>query len=136
MKHRIQAREDVMPPIRFGGPNQVQLLTPQTVALEARQLEAFLSWCSRWISDDDLDFMFSVVPQFLADALRAYGEWLFAHGGALSNYHHLVLAVQRWKPASRTFMMVPWQLLQSGKQSPRSHSGLRFLKASFAPCAF
>ena len=36
----------------------------------------------------------------------------FAHGGALSNLRHLILAAQRWKPSARPFMATAWEMVE------------------------
>eukprot|EP00435_Cladocopium_sp_Y103_P038687 s964_g10.t1 len=91
---------------------QVQLISGQTLALEARLLQSFCIWCSGWFGNADLEVFFSCAPKFLADALEVYAEWLYNHGGALSNLRHLILACQRWVPASRTFMSAPWDMVE------------------------
>lgn len=100
------------PNIRTNSLADVQLLTHQTLALESRLLKVFIEWCGRYFTADDFDTICSCVPQFLADVVKVYGEELFRSGGALSNFRHLVLAVQRWKPTSRPFMSGPWELVE------------------------
>ena len=100
------------PNIRTDNLADVQLLTHQTVALESRLLKLFMEWCGRYFNAEEFDTICSVVPQFLADAVKVYGQELFKSGGALSNFRHLVLAVQRWKPTARPFMSGPWELVE------------------------
>ena len=100
------------PNIRSGNLADVQLLSHQTVALESRLLKVFMEWCNRFVTAEEFEAVSSVVPQFLADAVKVYGELLFKSGGALSNFRHLFLAVQRWKPSSRPFMSGPWELVE------------------------
>jgi hypothetical protein len=76
-----------------------------------------MEWCGRYFNADEFDTICSVVPQFLADAVKVYGEVLFRSGGALSNFRHLVLAVQTWKPAARPFMSGPGKWLKNGSLS-------------------
>ena len=76
-------------PIRVGRLAEVQLVTAQTLALEAKQLERFQLWCNETLADVDLFELFSAVPQFLMEALKAHADWLFQNGGALSNLRHL-----------------------------------------------
>ena len=97
-------------PVRLGALSDVQLLTPQTLALEARQLDTFKRWCLNFMPGVDMEALFATVPQFLPWALRSFSEAMFKNGGALSNYRHLVLAAQRWVPSSRVYMMPAWEM--------------------------
>ena len=94
----------------------------QTLAMEARLLQAFLQWCNSFFSDDDASPIFDAVPQFLASALRCYGDLQYQNGGALSNLRHLLLAAQRWKPAVKPFMSMPWEIVERWEAiSPVKH---------------
>jgi len=99
-------------PIRVGRLGEVQLVTAQTLALEAKQLEKFQRWCRETITNVDLSELFSAVPQFLVEALKTHAEWLFQNGGALSNLRHLLLAAQRWVPSARVFMAPAWEMVE------------------------
>ena len=70
-----------------------------------------MTWCSQEIPDSTLTKVFDLSPLFLCQVVCAYGRDLFAAGGALSNYRHLIIAVQQWKPSSRPFMAEAWQLV-------------------------
>ena len=89
----------------------VHLRTPATEALEARQLHVFIEWCKIKLPSVDLSVVFDVAPSFLADVLCIYGVEQFNFGGALSNFRHLVLAVQRWKPMFRIQSGKCWEIV-------------------------
>ena len=95
---------------------------PQTLAMEARLLQEFLRWCSRTITSSSVSDLFDQVPTFLPVALRAYGDLMFQRGLALSNLRHLILACQRWKPATRPYMSSAWEIVERWEaQTPVSH---------------
>ena len=81
------------------------------IPLVSNATAAFVSWCCQEIPDSVLAKLFDLSPLFLCQVVCAYGKELFAAGGALSNFRHLVIAVQQWKPASRAFMVEAWQLV-------------------------
>ena len=105
-------------PVRHEPLSTVQLLTPQTLALDARQLSAFLGWCAQFFPDEDVQALFGTVPQFLRWALKAYADMLYRTGGALSNCRHLILAVQRWVPTSRLYMVPAWEMVERDGSQP------------------
>ena len=98
------------------------LLSGHTQALEAKQLGLFVEWCKRTIRSVPIDELFDKVPSYAGFCLRAYGDILFQHGGALSNFRHCILALQRWKPLCRPHMFGPWELVRRWEvQEPVSH---------------
>ena len=98
------------------------LLSGHTQALEAKQLGLFVEWCKRTIRSIPIDELFDKVPSYAGFCLRAYGDILFQHGGALSNFRHCILALQRWKPLCRPHMFGPWELVRRWEvQEPVSH---------------
>ena len=99
------------PRLREGSLLDVNLVTAQTLALEAKQLRLFREWCHRWLEGVNLEELFSKVPQFLVSALECYAEWLFKNSGALSNMRHIILAAQRWIPLSRPLMTPAWEMV-------------------------
>ena len=99
-------------PIRVGNLGEVQLVTAQTLALEARQFEKFQLWCKASTTNFDLLVLFNAVPQFLVEALKSHAEWLFSIGGTLSNLRHLILAAQRWVLSARVFIAPAWELVK------------------------
>ena len=102
--------------------HDIRLRTPATEALEARQLERFLHWCAQRLQHCDVELIFSLCPEFLADALVAYGVAEFNQCGALSNYRHLILAVQRWQPSFKPFSASPWDIVAKWELSePVNH---------------
>ena len=62
------------------------------------------------------DYLFRVVPQFLCDAIVAYAEHMYQHGGALSNLRHLILASQRWMPGLRPLSSPAWEMVDKWEQ--------------------
>jgi len=98
------------------------LLSGHTQALEAKQLSLFVDWCRRSVRSIGIDELFDKVPPFAGQCLRSYGDVLYQHGGALSNYRHCILALQRWKPICRPYMHGPWELVRRWEfQEPVSH---------------
>ena len=89
----------------------VHLRAPATEALEARQLESFIAWSRLKLPSADPTVIYDVCPGFLADALQTYGTVEFRRGGALSNFRHLILAVQRWKPIFKLHSAKCWELV-------------------------
>ena len=87
------------------------LISAHTMALESRVLEDFVRWCRTTVNTLSIDELFDAVPMFLPQALRCYGDLSFQRGGVLSNYRHLVLAAQRWKPVAKPYMQVAWELV-------------------------
>lgn len=90
---------------------EVNLIRPETMRMEAKLLNEFLQWCSRSIPSRDIVELFDLVPPFLGTALRTYADLMYQNGGALSNLRHLLLAVQRWKPSSRPFLQEAWSMV-------------------------
>ena len=98
------------------------LLSGHTQALEAKQLHLFIRWCKKSIRSVDVGELFDKVPSYAGQCLRCYGDILFQQGGALSNYRHCILALQRWKPLVRPYMHGPWELVRRWEfQEPVSH---------------
>ena len=89
----------------------VQLRTPATEALEARQLEAFFSWSQQQMPSTDVQLVYKACPGFLGEALCVYGVRMFETAGALSNYRHLILALQRWSSLFRVHASRCWELV-------------------------
>eukprot|EP00435_Cladocopium_sp_Y103_P006183 s3930_g2.t1 len=115
---------------RHGSLFDGELVTAQTLALQARQLELFQNWCLQAIKDEDLHQFFSAVPLFLAQALVGYAE----SGGALSNLRHLILACLRWVPGSRVFMQQPWEMVEDKNRSLLFNIALQSQKVWFNAC--
>ena len=100
----------------------VNLLTPQTMALEARVLDEFLSWCKSGLPSCNVESVFDQVPLFLVQTLRCYGDLQFQRGGALSNFRHLCLAIQKWKPVCKPYMQSAWEIVDKWEtQQPVKH---------------
>ena len=93
-----------------------------TLTLEARQLDDFLMWCSRCLKTVDAAELFDTLPTFAAQALRSFGDLCFQQRLALSNYRHLLIAFQRWKPQIKPFMSAAWDLVRRWElQEPVTH---------------
>ena len=86
-----------------GSLEEVHLIRPETMRMEAKLLQEFLTWCERSITSSSCSDLFDMVPSFLGASLRTYADLMYQRGGALSNLRHLLLAVQRWKPSSRPY---------------------------------
>jgi len=81
-----------------------------SIALGDRCWAAFFRWASESFEHVDPLQLFLSVPLFLAHAVRRYGDLLFADGGALLYYRHLVLAAQRRVPNLRQYVHLCWEL--------------------------
>ena len=66
------------------------LLSSQTQALEAKQLGLFVEWCRRSTRSIEVGELFDEVLAYAGQCLRCYGDMLYQHGGALSNYRHCI----------------------------------------------
>ena len=98
------------------------VLSAATIALEARELERFIAWCGHYLRTMSPGEIFDAVPVFLGHCLRSYGDISFQNGGALSNFRHLILACQRWKPMFRAFAYPAWELVARWEnQEPVNH---------------
>ena len=64
------------------------------------------------LNDVDLAYLFATVPLYLCHALVRYADELYSSGGALGNLRHLILAAQRWIPASRPMMQPAWEMVE------------------------
>lgn len=110
--------------VERGTLEDLPLLSGHTQALEAKQLGLFVDWCRKTVTSISIDEFFDKVPAYAGCCLRTYGDILFQHGGAgaLSNYRHCILALQRWKPLCRPHMYGPWELVRRWEfQEPVSH---------------
>eukprot|EP00438_Fugacium_kawagutii_P016438 Skav226419 [mRNA] locus=scaffold4012:34984:39191:- [translate_table: standard] len=94
----------------------VALRTAATEALEAKLLSKFFNWCLTECGEAVQDH-FRRCPELLSVILKAYGLMEFQNGGALSNFRHLVLAVQRWFPAFRMHSTPCWDLVMKWEVS-------------------
>ena len=108
---------------------ELPTMSAATLALESSVLNAFLSWCRSEICGVSCDELFDLVPTILVYLLRIFGDLMFQERQALSNYRHLLLAAQRWKPLCRPFMQLAWELVNRWEhQEPVTHTELPFLK--------
>ena len=97
---------------RAGTLEDMPVQRPETLAREAKLLQAFLQWCQDHFTSYAVEDLFELIPQFLAMALRRYGDRMYQTGGALSNLRHLLLAAQRWKPSVRPHMQQAWDMVE------------------------
>eukprot|EP00435_Cladocopium_sp_Y103_P058455 s1133_g20.t1 len=114
-------------PRRHGPPRTFSLESVHTVSattlrLEARLLAEFFEWGRRRSGSATFEEIFHLVPLFLPQCLRAYGDELFQRGGSLFNLRHLFLAAQRWCPAARVHMQAAWEIVERWElQCPVTH---------------
>lgn len=107
---------------RDGTLENMPMQRAQTLAMEARLLEEFVTWCNSFFLHSDASSVFDAVPQFLAAALRCYGDLQYQNGGALSNLRHLLIAAQRWRPAVKPYMSLSWEIVERWEAiSPVKH---------------
>ena len=100
----------------------IPLISAATAALEAKVLEKFISWVCCQVDASDVYKMFDLSPLLVCQMVCAYGRQSFADGGALSNFRHLVLAVQKWRPMCRPYMKEAWDLISRWEISePTQH---------------
>ena len=105
-----------------GSLEEVQLIRPETMQMEARLLNEFLQWCETTVCSMACSDLFDMVPAFLGSALRTYADLMYQRGGALSNLRHLLLAVQRWKPSSKPYLQEAWGMVARWElQTPVVH---------------
>eukprot|EP00438_Fugacium_kawagutii_P026020 Skav225717 [mRNA] locus=scaffold164:107677:112050:+ [translate_table: standard] len=98
------------------------LMTPATLALEARVLQSFVDWCREGLRSSPCDLVFDAAPEILAFLLQVYGDLMFQNRKALSNYRHLLLAAQRWKPLCRPYLQRAWEFVSRWEaQEPVEH---------------
>ena len=90
---------------------EVHLVRPATLHMEAKLVRLFLEWCKVCLVAMEPEELFDVVPSFLGLALRNYADLMYQSGGALSNLRHLLLGVQRWKPGSRPYLHEAWSMV-------------------------
>lgn len=101
---------------------EVQTVSASTLAVQARMLNQFLTWCSTTTGDAEFEAVFHKVPSFLPCCLRSYGDLMFQSGGSLFNLRHLLLAAQRWCPGAKPFMQTAWNMVERWElQAPVVH---------------
>ena len=88
--------------------HEMPLVGPATLAMESKLLGVFVDWCNSEIRDESCDDVFDAAPQLLALLLKCYGDLMFQQHKSLSNFRHLLLAAQRWKPLVKPFMQPAW----------------------------
>lgn len=107
---------------RAGTLEDMPLLLPATIALEKRVLDSFCAWCRSEVKSMSVEQLFNLVPELLPALLRSYGDLMFQRGEALSNFRHLLLACQRWRPLCRPFMQQCWDIVARWEaQQPVQH---------------
>lgn len=114
------------PPKRFHGfrssLQEIPLVGPATLAMESRLLGVFVAWCRTEVDSDSLEATFDLSPQLLVLLLKCYGDLMFQSHKSLSNYRHLLLAAQKWKPSVRPFMQPAWDYVARWEaQEPVMH---------------
>ena len=97
-------------------------ISSETLAMEARLLQEFLAWCNATLTVTSAESIFTRVPQFAAQTLRSYGDLWFQQGKSLSNFRHLVIGFQRWRPELKPFLFPAWDLVRRWElQEPVCH---------------
>ncbi len=116
------------PPKRSHGPqyrgslHDLPILSSQTLAMESRLLSSFIAWCGSEIKSMSCEAIFDAAPLILVYLVKCYGDLMFQRNGSLSNFRHLLLAIQRWKPAVRTIMQPAWDYVARWElQEPVNH---------------
>lgn len=107
---------------RRGSLQDLPVLSSATLAMEARLLADFVSWCESGIKSVSCDALFDSSPAILVYLVKCYGDLMFQNHKSLSNYRHLLLAVQRWKPSVRVMMQPAWDYVARWElQEPVNH---------------
>ena len=96
--------------------HELPTLTTHTMALEARLLQHFIDWCRLEIRICSCEVIFDACPETLVYLLKVFGDLMFQQRRGLSNFRHLLLASQRWKPRVRPLMQPAWDLISRWEQ--------------------
>lgn len=97
-------------------------VSSSTLEMEARLLAEFLRWCNQCLRTVDAGTLFDKLPAFAAQSLRSYGDLCFQQGLALSNFRHLLIGFQRWKPQIKPFLAGAWDMVKRWElQQPVTH---------------
>ena len=96
--------------------HELPTLTTHTMALEARLLQRFIDWCRLEIRICSCEVIFDACPETLVYLLKVFGDLMFQQRRGLSNFRHLLLASQRWKPRVRPLMQPAWDLISRWEQ--------------------
>ena len=89
---------------------QVELVRPATLALQARVHRSFLDWLESEVSADVWSSLVAH-PHLQVMFLRSFGNWLYSQGKAMYLFRHLVVFLQQQFPASRHQILPAWELL-------------------------
>lgn len=113
-------------PPKFKGPrsslHEVPLVSGATLAMESRLLGLFVEWCRSEVQAAELDEVFDAAPHLLVVLLKFYGDMMFQDHKSLSNFRHLLLAAQRWKPLVKPMMQPAWDYVARWEaQEPVMH---------------
>ena len=105
-----------------GSLQDMPILSAQTLAMESKLLSGFIAWCNSEIKSMSCEEVFDASPVILVYLVKCYGDLMFQRNGSLSNFRHLLLAIQRWKPAVRTVMQPAWDYVARWElQEPVNH---------------
>eukprot|EP00435_Cladocopium_sp_Y103_P020708 s2227_g5.t1 len=103
---------------------ELPTMSAATLALETKVLQTFVQWCRGEIRVISCEALFDSAPQIMVYLLRVFGDIMFQERKALSNFRHLLLAAQRWKPMIRPFMQPAWEFVNRWEhQEPVTHRG-------------
>ena len=95
---------------REGLLEEVSLLQPATVKLRAKHWAAFDEWLLKSLGPRAREEVFSC-PVLLVEALRGYGQVLFAAGVPLHYYRQILAHAQLEFPGTRPLMFTAWRLV-------------------------
>ena len=89
---------------------QVELVRPATLALQARVHRSYLDWLEAEVSSEVWRSLVAH-PHLQVMFLRSFGNWLYGQGKAMYLFRHLVVFLQQQFPAVRHQIIPAWELL-------------------------
>ena len=97
-------------PVAGADLEQVELVKPATLALQARVHRLFLDWLQGELTEASWGNIVSH-PHLQVIFLRSFGNWLFTEGRPMYLFRHLVVFLQQQYPAVRHQVLPAWDLL-------------------------
>ena len=89
---------------------QVSLVQPATVALQAKIHRLFLNWLQSELSAGAFRSL-AATPALQVMFLRSFGNWWFQQGRPMYLFRHLVVFCQQQFPGERHHTVTAWELL-------------------------
>ena len=89
---------------------QVELVRPATLALQARVHRLFWDWLQGELTEASWNNIV-LHPHLQVIFLRSFGNWLFTEGRPMYLFRHLVVFLQQQYPAVRHQVLPAWDLL-------------------------